>query len=230
MSVPYFSPQQLENLKQEATALKKREGLRQFVALDRIAVREGFRTWRELVAANRPVREVSVILPPPMKCITKYLGNGELPISEKIEGSTAIIIGEQGENILAVTKPSKVYFPLFEVEIETKTVEGALDGAQIRANTISAKFIKLAINDRIMAVRESVKAHAPECNQMILWYRTQLTQLHTGSGQLWFATIALGAVAVPNPVGPDAFSIEQAEFVADGLTDEARAGQMFGLN
>ena len=43
------------------------------------------------------------------------LPDGALPIYDKDPNVTAYVIGEEGENIVAVAKPKRVLFPLFEV-------------------------------------------------------------------------------------------------------------------
>jgi len=47
--------------------------------------------------------------------LVEQLPDGALPIYDKDPNVTAYIIGEEGENILAVTKPRRVHFPLFEI-------------------------------------------------------------------------------------------------------------------
>ena len=43
------------------------------------------------------------------------LPDGALPIYDKDPNITAYVIGEEGENIVAVAKPKRVLFPLFEI-------------------------------------------------------------------------------------------------------------------
>ena len=47
--------------------------------------------------------------------LVEQLPDGALPIYDKDPGVTAYVIGEEGENILAITKPRRVIFPLFEI-------------------------------------------------------------------------------------------------------------------
>jgi len=45
----------------------------------------------------------------------EQLPDGALPIYDKDPNVTAYVIGEEGENIVAVAKPKRVLFPLFEI-------------------------------------------------------------------------------------------------------------------
>ena len=45
----------------------------------------------------------------------EQLPDGALPIYDKDPNITAYVVGEEGENIVAVSKPKRVLFPLFEI-------------------------------------------------------------------------------------------------------------------
>ena len=47
--------------------------------------------------------------------LVEQLPDGALPIYDKDAGVTAYVVGEEGENILAIQKPRRVLFPLFEI-------------------------------------------------------------------------------------------------------------------
>ena len=47
--------------------------------------------------------------------LVEQLPDGALPIYDKDPDVTAFVVGEEGENILAITKPRRVIFPLFEI-------------------------------------------------------------------------------------------------------------------
>lgn len=47
--------------------------------------------------------------------LVEQLPDGALPIYDKDPNVTAYVVGEEGENILAITKPRRVIFPLFEI-------------------------------------------------------------------------------------------------------------------
>ena len=47
--------------------------------------------------------------------LVEQLPDGALPIYDKDPNVTAYVIGEEGQNILAITKPRRVIFPLFEI-------------------------------------------------------------------------------------------------------------------
>jgi hypothetical protein len=47
--------------------------------------------------------------------LVEQLPDGALPIYDKDPDVTAFVVGEEGENILAIQKPRRVIFPLFEI-------------------------------------------------------------------------------------------------------------------
>jgi hypothetical protein len=47
--------------------------------------------------------------------LVEQLPDGALPIYDKDPRAAAYVIGEEGENILAIQKPKRVLFPLFEI-------------------------------------------------------------------------------------------------------------------
>lgn len=47
--------------------------------------------------------------------LVEQLPDGALPIYDKDPNVTAFVVGEEGENILAITRPRRVIFPLFEI-------------------------------------------------------------------------------------------------------------------
>jgi hypothetical protein len=47
--------------------------------------------------------------------LVEQLPDGALPIYDKDPDVTAFVVGEEGQNIVAVTKPRRVIFPLFEI-------------------------------------------------------------------------------------------------------------------
>lgn len=50
-----------------------------------------------------------------MQCIVYEISPDSLPIYTKVQGEPAFVVGEEGRNILAVTKPGKVVFPMFDI-------------------------------------------------------------------------------------------------------------------
>jgi hypothetical protein len=47
--------------------------------------------------------------------LVEQLPDGALPIYDKDPNVSAFVVGEEGQNILAITKPRRVIFPLFEI-------------------------------------------------------------------------------------------------------------------
>jgi hypothetical protein len=47
--------------------------------------------------------------------LVEQLPDGALPIYDKDPNVSAYVVGEEGENILAITRPRRVIFPLFEI-------------------------------------------------------------------------------------------------------------------
>lgn len=76
MSRRILNPKEVEHLKREANRLKKADGLKQHEALDRIAIREGYRDWRELATISN---RTSPPPAPPMAPETPWVWRPTLP-------------------------------------------------------------------------------------------------------------------------------------------------------
>lgn len=112
--------------------------------------------------------------------LVEQLPDGALPIYDKDPNVSAYVVGEEGQNILAITKPRRVIFPLFEIssnpeipltqikERRFDLIERAQDlaKAQIQAEEDTRVFDVLdavATNgfDNIGATNQDVPATAP---------------------------------------------------------------------
>lgn len=71
-----------------------------------------------------------------------------LPIYEKDPDTTAYIMGEEGENVLAVSKPKRVIFPLF-----------TLDAADHFTDDEVVEYFAKAEMERLMAILDAAVVH-----------------------------------------------------------------------
>jgi hypothetical protein len=111
---------------------------------------------RELFVAHSFDRPIEAEDPPPDgTCEVMGFGERTQPwiMFKKPEGSTVFMIGEEGENILAVSKPPRVIVPLAQYSARRITDEcpqGEDDPHQLEC----------AIQDRLQAILDSVALHA----------------------------------------------------------------------
>ena len=90
----------------------------------------------------------------------EQLPDGALPVYDKDPEVTAYVIGEEGENILAVTKPRRVVFPLFEVasnpEIPLTQIRERRYDLIERAQNLAKSQIQAAEDSRMFDVVDAV--------------------------------------------------------------------------
>ena len=55
-----------------------------------------------------------------MNIVFEQLADGQLPLQDKDRDVTALILGEGGENILAVTQPARIIVPMTDVTFPPK--------------------------------------------------------------------------------------------------------------
>lgn len=92
--------------------------------------------------------------------LVEQLPDGALPIYDKDPDVTAYIVGEEGENILAVTKPRRVIFPLFEIasnpEIPLTQIKERRFDLIERAQDLARAQIQAAEDERVFAILDSI--------------------------------------------------------------------------
>ena len=94
-----------------------------------------------------------------MKCRMDYLLPGNLPFYAKKVGTSALCVGEEGQNILCITNPRRVILPLFdlssgcEVHPESEDVEGA----RKRLFETNVACLRGSLKERLDVLRETVK-------------------------------------------------------------------------
>jgi hypothetical protein len=83
-----------------------------------------------------------------------------LPIYDKDPDVTAYVVGEEGENILAITKPRRVIFPLFEIasnpEIPITQIKERRFDLIERSQQLAKAQIQAAEDERVFAVLDSI--------------------------------------------------------------------------
>jgi hypothetical protein len=92
--------------------------------------------------------------------LVEQLPDGALPIYDKDPDVTAYVVGEEGENILAITKPRRVIFPLFEIasnpEIPLTQIKERRFDLIERAQDLAKAQIQAAEDERVFAILDSI--------------------------------------------------------------------------
>ena len=109
--------------------------------------------------------------------LVEQLPDGALPIYDKDPNVTAFVVGEEGENILAITKPRRVIFPLFEIasnpEIPLTQVKERRFDLIERAQDLAKAQIQAAEDARAFDVMDAVAANGFD-NINSLYVNTQV--------------------------------------------------------
>ena len=92
--------------------------------------------------------------------LVEQLPDGALPIYDKDPDVTAFVVGEEGQNILAITKPRRVIFPLFEIasnpEIPLTQIKERRFDLIERSQNLARAQIQAAEDERTFAVLDSI--------------------------------------------------------------------------
>lgn len=92
--------------------------------------------------------------------LVEQLPDGALPIYDKDPEVTAYVVGEEGENILAIQKPRRVIFPLFEIasnpEIPLSQIKERRFDLIDRAQDLAKAQIQAAEDERVFAIMDSI--------------------------------------------------------------------------
>lgn len=92
--------------------------------------------------------------------LVEQLPDGALPIYDKDPDVTAYVVGEEGQNIVGITKPRRVIFPLFELAANpeiplTQIKERRFDLIE-RSLDLAKAQIQAAEDERVFAVLDSI--------------------------------------------------------------------------
>ena len=92
--------------------------------------------------------------------LVEQLPDGALPIYDKDPDVTAFVVGEEGQNILSITKPRRVIFPLFEIasnpEIPLTQIKERRFDLIERAQDLARAQIQAAEDERVFAILDSI--------------------------------------------------------------------------
>jgi len=92
--------------------------------------------------------------------LVEQLPDGALPIYDRDPDVTAYVIGEEGENILAIQKPRRVIFPLFEIasnpEIPLTQIKERRFDLIERSQDLAKAEIQAAEDDRVFAIMDAI--------------------------------------------------------------------------
>jgi len=101
----------------------------------------------------------------------EQLPDGALPIYDKDPNITAYVVGEEGENIVAVAKPKRVLFPLFEVasnpEIQLTEIKARRFDLIERSVDLAKSEIQAEEDRKVFAVMDALAADASNPNPAI---------------------------------------------------------------
>jgi len=99
------------------------------------------------------------------------LPDGALPIYDKDPNITAYVVGEEGENIVAVAKPKRVLFPLFEIasnpEIQLTEIKQRRFDLIERSVDLGKSEIQAEEDRKVFAVMDALAADATNPNPVI---------------------------------------------------------------
>jgi len=92
--------------------------------------------------------------------LVEQLPDGALPIYDKDPAVTAYVVGEEGQNILAISKPRRVIFPLFEIssnpEIPLTQIKERRYDLIERAQDVAKAEIQAEEDGRVFDVLDAV--------------------------------------------------------------------------
>jgi HK97 family phage major capsid protein len=92
--------------------------------------------------------------------LVEELPDGALPIYDKDPDVAAYVVGEEGENILSITKPRRVLFPLFEIasnpEIPLTQIKERRYDLIERAQDLARAQIQAAEDERVFAIMDAI--------------------------------------------------------------------------
>jgi len=92
--------------------------------------------------------------------LVEQLPDGALPIYDKDPDVSAYVVGEEGQNILAITKPRRVIFPLFEIasnpEIPLTQIKERRFDLIERSQELAKATIQAAEDERVFAVLDAI--------------------------------------------------------------------------
>jgi len=92
--------------------------------------------------------------------LVEQLPDGALPIYDKDPDVTAFVVGEEGENILGITKPRRVIFPLFEIasnpEIPLTQIKERRFDLIERAQDLAKAQVQAAEDERVFAILDAI--------------------------------------------------------------------------
>jgi hypothetical protein len=101
----------------------------------------------------------------------EQLPDGALPIYDKDPNITAYVVGEEGENIVAVAKPKRVLFPLFEIasnpEIQLTEIKARRFDLIERSVDLAKSETQAEEDRKVFAVMDAMAADASNPNPAI---------------------------------------------------------------
>ncbi len=92
--------------------------------------------------------------------LVEEIPDGALPVYDKDPDVSAYVVGEEGESILAIQKPKRVIFPMFEIasnpEIPLTQIKERRFDLIERAQDLAKAQIQAAEDERVFAILDSI--------------------------------------------------------------------------
>jgi len=104
--------------------------------------------------------------------LVEQIPDGTLPIYDRDPDVIAYVVGEEGENILSVAKPSRVLFPLFEIaanpEVPFTQIKERKYDLVTRSQTLAKTHIQEEEDTRSFAIMDAAATDPENPNQDVL--------------------------------------------------------------
>lgn len=165
--------------------------------------------------------------------LIEYLPPNGFAIYEKVAGSAAYVVGEQGQDILMIQKPRRVLVPCFDVS-SNPVIDGAATAEEFtrKVAVVAVAQLASALRERIEALLDCAKQAGNEVTQVIVAVRDPVHCLQAPEGRKegFNIFVHLGLIAFKtdaeiggdtNPWNPDLVS--QVGECHVGLSFEQRA-------
>ena len=144
------------------------------------------------------------------------LPDGALPIYDKDPNITAYVVGEEGENIVAVAKPKRVLFPLFEIasnpEIQLTEIKQRRFDLVERSVDLAKSEIQAEEDRKVFSVMDALATDPTNPNPDIpvtgnLTANLRAERSGIGSGRVYTITVRCTDYAGNNSEGQTTVSV-----------------------
>lgn len=129
-------------------------------------------------------------------------GLGEMPAYDKHPDRDVFVVGEGGQNILAITKPARVYVPHWPLVAKAQIRRSMTNPSVSNTGAALCYSIARSIKTRVQAVIEAVKVECPEGGHTLVIPVLQAPVVYFGDAEEGpelelVVEIVIGMVAMP---------------------------------